>query len=110
MKLSIRALNAIWACAQYEKGIRPKNNDDFLAGPPKDVIASIPYARVVDTPNLGKKSLAEVFEWLADDGLSISGFENVGKSKKTNAVSQKRIDEAIGLLHRCGYTMTKPKE
>lgn len=76
------------------------NEEDPARG---SVASQLSYEDLRQTPNLGKRSLDEVIAWLAEEGLEPRG----GMPRKA-AISQSRINEAISLLERHGYTVVKP--
>lgn len=95
MKLSTRARRAL--C--FHRDLITPNDQD----PPRSAVAMLSFAELKETENLGRHSLAEVIAWLAEEGL-----EPLGGMPKKSGVSQSRLDDAVALLERHGYTVTKP--
>lgn len=101
MKLTTMTRNAVSNCAEKHAGWGP--GEDYSVwelGPPKPLVASIPYERMKRTPNLGKLGLADVVKWLAEDGLAMPGTP---ACTRRSQVSQARIEAAAELLRRHGY-------
>lgn len=108
MKLSVRALNALWWGGVSNSLWGPPSDAEYLSGPPKELVAEIPHAELIGMPNLGKVSLAEIAGWLAEDGLSIKAVPDGLKVTKAGTVTQKRLDAAVDLLRRHGYKVRAP--
>jgi hypothetical protein len=68
----------------------------WKAGPPKEMVASMPYWRVKNQPNIGNCGLANIIEWLADDRMQMA----YGPKPETYT-----LVEAINVLRQKGYTV-----
>jgi hypothetical protein len=98
-------MNALSNCAEEHGGFAPADYDAWLKGPPKALVAAIPYDTVKGAYNLGKLGLRDVVAWLDEDGLKMPGTPD---GNKRGQVTQARLDAAVTLLQRHGYTVLGP--
>lgn len=105
MRPTVMTMNAVRAYAEDKGFWRPADDEEWTKGPSKQVVASIPYLRLKDAYNIGKLGLADVVQWLAEDGLAMPGTPDGAKVKQ---VSQSRLDAAADLLRRHGYKVDAP--
>jgi hypothetical protein len=105
MKLTTMTENAIRSCAREYGAWNPITDEEWRRGPSRADVAKLTYRQVKDYYSIGKLGLRDMIAWLAEDGLSLRETEKVGP---VLAVTKARIDDAISLLRRCGYTVVEP--
>jgi hypothetical protein len=71
MELTTMTKNAVRDYFALNGGWEPASEGDF---PPKAVVAAIPYDRLNECYSIGKKGMADVVQWLAEDGLAMTSL------------------------------------
>ncbi|MEC5385156.1 hypothetical protein VVD49_05440 [Uliginosibacterium sp. H3] len=72
-----------------------------------DDVAGLDYGRLIRVPGLGRKSIANIRAWLAEQGRSLSNDrgEQAGEPEEEEV---RNIQRAITYLHEHGYTVLPP--
>ena len=82
------------------------NPDYFNAIPSRELLASVDYRVAMNFEGIGPKGRKLLIDYLAEGGLKFRNHPEVGPPKP---VSEKRVQSAIRLLERCGYTIMGQK-
>lgn len=71
-------------------------------------VATLDYGRLIRVPGLGRKSIANIRAWLAEQGRSLCNDRGAEATEQNDEVRE--IERAINCLHRHGYTVLAPQE
>jgi len=71
-------------------------------------VATLDYAHVIRIPGLGRKSLANIRAWLAEQGRSLLNDAGLDAGSKVDNGNARTIERAIACLHEHGYTVLPP--
>jgi hypothetical protein len=73
-------------------------------------VAALDYGRLMRMPGLGRKSLANIRAWLAEQGRCLCNDRLEGAPQERDAHEDERgIQRAISYLHGHGYTVLPPE-
>ncbi|MDB5801209.1 MAG: hypothetical protein JWL63_2148 [Rhodocyclales bacterium] len=72
-------------------------------------VATLDYARLVRTPGLGRKSIANIREWLAGQGRHLCNDEEPDAGPSVDNGDVRVIERAIACLQERGYTVLPPQ-
>jgi hypothetical protein len=73
-----------------------------------DDVATLDYGRLVRVPGLGRKSIANIRAWLAEQGRSLCNDRGALVSDDND--EGRELQRAIACLRRHGYTVSPPKD
>lgn len=74
-----------------------------------DDVATLDYGRLIRVPGLGRKSIANIRAWLAEQGRSLCNDQGGEISEDEAAEEVRNIQRAITYLHEHGYTVLPPR-
>lgn len=94
--LSTRELNALRAAL----GKRRVSVDD---------VATFDYGRLIRVHGLGRKSIANIRAWLAEQGRCLRNDNDADDSMREAYEEMRTLERAIACLHAHGYTVMPPQ-
>ncbi|MDB5814181.1 MAG: hypothetical protein JWN23_1298 [Rhodocyclales bacterium] len=71
-------------------------------------VAMLDYASVTRVPGLGRKSIANIRAWLADQGRSLCNDIDANANAAPSDGDMRSVQRAIAYLHERGYTVLPP--
>jgi hypothetical protein len=71
-------------------------------------VATLDYGRLTRVPGLGRKSIANIRAWLAEQGRCLCNDRGADAADLNDDVRE--IERAIACLHRHGYTVQAPPD
>jgi hypothetical protein len=72
-------------------------------------VATLDYAHVIRIPGLGRKSLANIRAWLAEQGRSLCNDSGANIDAELDGSDVRNIQRAIAYLNERGYTVLPPQ-
>jgi predicted DNA-binding helix-hairpin-helix protein len=74
-----------------------------------DDVATLDYVRLIRVPGLGRKSIANIRAWLAEQGRSLCNDRSDEHAASEVDEETRNIRRAISYLHEHGYTVLPPR-
>lgn len=74
-----------------------------------DDVATLDYVRLIRVPGLGRKSIANIRAWLAEQGRSLCNDRSDDHVASELDEETRNIRRAISYLHEHGYTVLPPR-